>query len=210
MKVIVCSLPRSAIASGLLCLLAFPFAVTGETAVTSKGVRQALGVERARYHLTASDNPEVKHGYALLYALASDETQVDQVFLIKKGSPQLRDAMAQIAKAAKELQKDLEALRENDRATPFGPNGLPEIEVATRKMIRGEKQKRIVLGKAGEFERELLLSQCEGLTYGMSLLQTLADQDEQPSRQKMLRRHAETWRSLRQQIVGMVRATDGV
>ena len=117
--------------------------------------------------------------------------------------------MGKIAQEAKELKEDLESLRQDGGSTPFGSNGLPAIEVATRALIRGEKQKRILAGGPGVFERELLLSQCEALTYGMGLLQSVAEKDPNSARRELLKRHGEKWRELRRATSRLLQTAGG-
>lgn len=197
---------QMAASATLLCLWNAPFALA-EGVFSSKDVALPRA-ERSRHHVKEQDPTEVKNGYALLYALASDEAQVNLVFVIKKGSPALRNALEKIAQEAKELKEDLESLREEDGSAPFGPNGLPAIEVATRALIRNEKRNRILSGGPGVFERELLLSQCEALTYGMSLLHTVAEKDPNAARRELLKRHAEKWRVLRRETSRLLQVAD--
>ncbi|HEY8967335.1 MAG TPA: hypothetical protein VIM58_12870 [Candidatus Methylacidiphilales bacterium] len=163
----------------------------------------------ARFVLEREGN-DLREGYALLSALADDEAQVDKVFYIKWGNPDpFKDLIHDVAAEAQSLQKDLSSFRHgatpgghdpDGGVAPYGPKGLPVVEADTRKAIAGYKQKRILSGTRPLFQKELLISQYEGLTYGTCLLETLAEKDANPVRSRLLRRHALAWADLRQRV----------
>ena len=191
-----------------LALLALPLSVKGE----GPGQETAHEETQGGRFVLERESSILREGYALLYSLTSNEASVDKVFFIKNGSPALRETIKAVAEEATSLQHDLEAFRTSGThagigLSPYGSTDLPPVEADTRKAIATMKQHRILGGSRPLFEKELLLSQCEGLSYGTCLLQTLSEQDHNPVRSRLLRKHALAWADLRQRVVDELTAT---
>ena len=192
-----------------LALLALPLSVKGEGPSREASHEETQG---GRFVLER-ESASLREGYALLFALASNEASVDKVFFIKNGSPALRETIKAVAEEAASLRHDLEAFRSagthggNLGLFPYGDGDLPPVEIATRHQIATQKRQRILGGARPLFEKELLISQCEGLSYGTCLLQTLSEQEHNPVRSRLLRKHALAWADLRQRVVSELTAT---
>lgn len=198
-------LPRAFVPSVIaLCLIA-PLRGQGQVSPSTKeAASPPLRTERVSAHLRGQDKTELMNGYRLLYDLAQNETQVDKVFIIKKGISPLEETIKKIAEAARKLEKDLESVARYDSVEPFGPSALPPVEIATRKSIADFKRNRILSGSPAQFQKELLVSQIEALTYGSNLLDTLIATDPNPTRVQILQRHVARWKNLRQEIFNLI------
>ncbi|SDU13021.1 hypothetical protein SAMN05444156_2135 [Verrucomicrobium sp. GAS474] len=205
---LICAARRAGQRSGAtalaLSLLILPVGLRAETAPGSKpSVSTQQEKTRGARFFPEKEPRDLREGYALLSSLVDDESNVDKVFFIKSGSPALKETIKAIAEAAKALQTDLASFRDGG-LHPYGATDLPPLEGETRKAIADHKQKQILGGSRPVFEKELLLSQYEGLSYGTCLLQTLAEHDDSPSRSRLLRHHALVWADLRMRVFNQI------
>jgi hypothetical protein len=146
------------------------------------------------------------HGYALLFALLSDEKDVAKLLVIKRERVELRELIKTISETAARGHRDLENFAKTDRSIDLHKQGLPSAESATRAAIARVKGKDLVTEGSKEFELQLLLSQNEALTYGMHLAETVAKAEPNSERAKYLRQFASDLGQLQRKVMAMLLA----
>jgi hypothetical protein len=145
-------------------------------------------------------------GYYLLHHVASDETQVPLLLIIKTAPPALKDYADQISRTGKETVAALERMQQGDASLQFDKNPLPQIEQDVRDSIKADKQHQLLFGtKNSEFVRALLISQIEASTYALNLGKVLADQENDPDRVKTLRHLSAKWLERRNEAFRILR-----
>src|SRR5688572_14694669 len=102
---------------------------------------------------------ENSHGYALLFELLGDEKNVSKLLLIKRERPELRDLVQDVAQRCGTAHEELERIAKADAALNLKTNGLPAVEIETRKAIGKTKAKQLLTESGEEFELRLLIAQ---------------------------------------------------
>jgi len=134
---------------------------------------------------TTTDLPR-RQGYALLYALVTDESKVDGILILKDASPGTKEAIKSIAARTKRAKEDLEALADADSTLKLDAADLPAVEEETRNTISSQTAKLLLTSSGDAFELNLLLTQYEALKYLSALAQALAEREPAGPRKVML------------------------
>lgn len=146
------------------------------------------------------------HGYALLFALLSDEKDLSKLLIVKRERAELRDLIKAISETAARGHQQLEAFAKADRSLNLLKQGLPPAESTTRASISRATAKELMAGSGKELELRLLLTQNEALTYGMHLAETVAKAERDPQRTKYLQQLAGELGQLQRRVVAMLLA----
>jgi hypothetical protein len=112
-------------------------------------------------------------GYALLFSLSGDESDLSKLKWIKHEGGEVKMLMDAIAATNRAVHKKLAGWQDIDTRD----DKLPAAEKAARKAISHFKTSKLLHSKGNELEVELLLSQNEALTYGAHLALVLSTSD---------------------------------
>lgn len=165
-----------------------------------------VGCEAFRTAPKTQPQPEpgdVEHGYALLFDLMGDESDVAKLRFIKHERPEVKELVKEISKTCGEAHKQLEAFGKADPGLNLKLLGLPAAEVETRKAIGKTKEKALLTDKNKEFEIQLLLSQSEALMYGAHLALVTALTERQAERARFLQMLSGDLTRLQKKVVDM-------
>ncbi len=142
---------------------------------------------------------EMSHGYALVHTLASKNSGVDKILIIRGAPTPTKDIINRIAAMFGELDGTLRDWADSDPALVLDHRGLPVIEAASRETVEQSMTQEMLWG--GDFELRLLMSQTESLNYGWGLLSALAGREKDEKRSKTLSEYARQCQSLRKQVI---------
>ena len=161
---------------------------------------------KAKPDLQNQSSTVVAHGYALLFDLMGDESNVSKLLIIKREHKVLQGLVKEISKTCGEAHKRLKDFGKMDRALNLKDQGLPPAEVAARKAIGKTKAKALLTDHGKDFEIQLLLSQSEALTYGSHLALITAEADGNPQQAQFLRELSQELTRLQANVVAMISA----
>jgi hypothetical protein len=170
------------------------------------GVGAALAFPTAHAGEASQRQEKLNGGYYLLHHVASDESQLPLLLLIKHAPPEVKDYADRISRTGKETVAVIERLQRGDASIQFDKNPLPAIEQDTRDSIKADKQHQLLFGtKDAEFVRALLVSQIEASTYALNLAKVLAEQEKDPDRVTTLHHLSAQWLEMRNQAFRLLR-----
>jgi hypothetical protein len=139
-------------------------------------------------------------GAALAWGLFADNAAVDAAISLKSVSPATAELVREIAAESRRIASLLEAMALRE-SLPLDSAGLPEAEVAVRRRLREQATWELLAGRGERFERRLLLSQVEALSYGAALLGWLASNAPDSADAASIRAGADTVAALRQRAI---------
>ena len=149
------------------------------------------------------------NAYSLFYDLLQDERHLSKLLIVKRDRRELNQLVKKISQTAADAADRLKALAKSDRSLDLLSTSLPPGEAATRKAIADTK-KRELLGRSGwEFERTLLLTQMEALSYGSHLATVAAKHDANPDRSAYLSALSQSFDTLREEVARLLFQTQG-
>lgn len=151
-----------------------------------------------------ADEVALDHGYALLYATISDESQVDKVLIIKNPDAPVADLLKAIARFATTAKNRLEALSKEEPMIALQNQGLPVVEASTREAISDTTSKGIVFGGGRKFEFRILLTQHQALDYVTHLADTLGKREPREDRRQYLEKLASDARALHERVIALL------
>jgi hypothetical protein len=132
-------------------------------------------------------SPATSRGYALLYALMSQEKQLSRLLAIKSERDDFGALVQDIADTCERAHARLEELAEADPSLDLENTGLPPAEIDARKGIQSARTKQLLAASGEEFEIQLALMQNEALTYASHLTEVLARAEPDETRLEFAR-----------------------
>ena len=129
-------------------------------------------------------------GYSILYTLASEQSNVNKILIIKSASAKVSAEIKQIAEVFSQAKKQLDEFAKEDGSLNFKMSHLPSMEEKTRAAIASTTTKDLLFSSGKAFELRLLLTQVQALDYASHLADQLADQDGNPKRKEFLMQFA--------------------
>jgi hypothetical protein len=142
---------------------------------------------------------------ALLADLLGDEKNLSKILIVKHHSDELAKLVKDISQTAGDGAKMLDDLAKADPGINLKGTGLPPGEAATRKAISKTKESLLLHSKDAEFEFQLLLTQSEGLNYGVHLAMVAAENEPQAERVRDFLRISAQLRELDERVLAMLR-----
>lgn len=124
--------------------------------------------------------------YSLLYQLLNEEKNVHLLLIIKREQNDVKSLIKKISDASSTGAKLLEEFARKDPSLRLDDIRLPPGETATREAIASTKKKELLGRKDDEFERTLLLTQIQALSYAWHLAKVAGDNESQPDRASAL------------------------
>src|ERR1051325_31144 len=112
-------------------------------------------------------------GYSLLYELASKQSNVDKILIVKHAHPKIAALIKEIAQTFGQGKDQLESLAQKDPRLSLKSIHLPPLEQKTRESIEATTTKTLLFASGKEFELQLLLTQVQALDYASHLAKTL-------------------------------------
>jgi hypothetical protein len=146
-----------------------------------------------------------RRGYALLHQLLEQEQHVAKLLVVKDETDALDRVIGDIADTTARAREDLEDLAGAAPAVALEDTGLPADERSARESIAAARRDRLLATSGREFERELLLSQNEALTYGAALADVLSRSEANPERLAFVRRLWRDLTRLQRDVVALIR-----
>jgi hypothetical protein len=143
---------------------------------------------------------------ALLADLLGDEKNLSKILIVKHGSDELAKLVKDISQTSGDGAKTLELLVKTDSGLDLKRTNLPPGEAATRKAIAKTKESILLHSKDAEFEFQLLLTQSEGLNYGVHLAMVAAQNEPSAERVRDFLRLSTQLRDLHERVLAMLRA----
>jgi hypothetical protein len=143
---------------------------------------------------------------ALLADLLGDEKNLSKILIVKHGSDELAKLVKDISQTSGDGAKTLELLVKTDSGLDLKRTNLPPGEAATRKAIAKTKESILLHSKDVEFEIQLLLTQSEGLNYGVHLAMVAAQNEPNAERVRDFLRLSTQLRDLHERVLAMLRA----
>ena len=143
-------------------------------------------------------------GYSLLYTLASKESDVNKILIIKSASAKVSAEIKQIAEVFGAAQKQLDGFAKEDGSLSFKMSHLPSMEEKTRAAIASTTTKDLLFSTGKALELRLLLTQVQALSYASHLADQLAAQDGNPKRKTFLTEFSKQCVQHHKQVVDLV------
>ena len=143
-------------------------------------------------------------GYSLLYTLASKQSDVGKILILKSASPKVSAEIKQIAQVFSQARKQLDGFVKEDGSLNFKMSHLPSMEEKTRAAIESTTTKDLLFSSGKAFELRLLLTQVEALDYASHLANQLAAQDGNPKRKEFLTQFAKQCEQHHKQVVDLL------
>lgn len=144
-------------------------------------------------------------GYALLFQLLGDESNVSKLLIVKKERSELHDLIKEISRQASAAHKSLEQIAKR-AGINLRDQQLPAVESATRESIGKEKAKQLLGARGDELEFRLLLTQNEALTYASHLARVIASVETDPKLKELLLATSAEFDELRGRVMRMLSA----
>ncbi len=145
---------------------------------------------------------ESRQGFALLYNLAGQQSELRDIFVIKHAGDEVKQIGHDISELNAEIHKALEKRFPGDTGVKKWGDGLPTAETQSRGFIQSVVTKRLMDRSGEEFETELMLTQTSALDYTSALLALLADVEKDNDFKKQL----ESWNKTVEKLQRRVRA----
>ena len=125
-------------------------------------------------------------GYSLLYELASKQSDVDKILMVKHAQPKIAALIKEIAQTFVQEKGELELFAQKDSGLSLRSIHLPPLERKTRESIESSTTKTLLFSSGKEFELQLLLTQVQALDYASHLARSLGGQDNNKARKAFL------------------------
>jgi len=132
----------------------------------------------------AESKQHIREGYALLYALASQEKDVDGLLKIKKTSPKNQKVIEEIALVNRDILQSLESWAQNDPEKTVSQSGLPDLEMRSRDLIKKKVTWQLLLSGRRESVKMLMMAQHQALIYESCLLKAIQESEHNKERKK--------------------------
>jgi len=139
----------------------------------------------------AEPKQPIQEGYALLYALANQEKNVDRLMRDHGTSPRSQEVMEEIARVNRDLLGSLERWAQDDPARSGSRSGPPDLEAQGRDLMRQEVTWQLLLSGKRESAKTLLLAQHQTLIYESCLLKAIRGSEGCKERRKETGEYAE-------------------
>jgi len=143
-------------------------------------------------------------GYSLLYTLASKQSNVGKILIIKSANAKVSAEIKQIAEVFSQAKERLDGFAKADGSLNFKMSHLPSMEEKTRAGIETTTTKDLLFSSGKTFELRLLLTQVEALSYASHLAGQLAAQDGNAKRKEFLTQFAKQCVQHHQQVVDLL------
>jgi hypothetical protein len=143
---------------------------------------------------------------SLLHQLLEQQRNVDKLLLIKKESTETHRLIKAIASASATGARRLESFAAKDASLRLDQMALPVGEIAVRDAIASTKTKELLTPFNPHFERNLLLTQVEALSYAWHLAKIAAVNEPAPARAQYLTALSDEMKQLHQQTVSLMEA----
>ena len=149
-------------------------------------------------------------GYAILYELLNDESQVAELFVIKSASEPVKAVINDIQAAAKDGVTMLKNMATNDGFINLTETGLPNIAKQTRERIIWATTGQLLLASGKNFELQLLITQLKAAHYAQYLADAMAAAEDNKDYRKQLKDLADRFGKLNQRVEALltVKAAD--
>ena len=139
--------------------------------------------------------------YSLLYQLLDEEKNVHLLLLIKREQNDVKILIKKISDASSTGAKLLEEFANKDPSLKLDEIRLPPGETATREAIAFTKKKELLGRKGEEFERTLLLTQIQALSYAWHLAKVAGENESQPERASALASLSKDMENLHREVL---------
>src|ERR1041384_3343640 len=97
-------------------------------------------------------------GYSLLYELASKQSDVDKILMVKHTQPKIAALIKEIAQTFVQGKGELEHFAQKDSGLSLRSIHLPALERKTRDSIESSTTKTLLFASGKEFDFQLLLT----------------------------------------------------
>lgn len=156
-------------------------------------------------------NPVRDHGYALLYDLMKNESQVGGILKIKSVSPPVEKAIKDIQAASKSALDVIEKLnpksaqaKDDSKNQKLTVTALPEAEVKTRSSIQMATTAQLLMASGDKFQKRLLLTQVEATNYASHLAKIIGQAEDRSQAQQAMKQISERFSELHKQVQEML------
>lgn len=153
----------------------------------------------------AASYEHIREGYALLYALASQEKNVDALLKVKKTSSQNREIIQEIAQVNRDILQSLAAWERNDPHKTVSGGDLPDLQARSLDRINKRVTWQLLLSGRRESIKTLLLTQYQSLIYEACLLKAIHESESDQERKQQTERYAARLDRLADQVACRIR-----
>ncbi len=143
---------------------------------------------------------------SLLHQLLEQQRNVDKLLFLKKESAETHRLIKAIASASATGARRLESFAAKDASLRLDQMALPAGESAVRDAITSTKTKELLTPFNPHFERDLLLTQAEALSYAWHLAKIAAANETAPARAQYLTALSDEMKQFHQQTVSLMEA----
>jgi hypothetical protein len=157
-----------------------------------------------REHFSSAARQVRNNAYSLLYDLLKDEQHVSKLLIIKRDRRELHHLIKRVSATAKEGAEQLQKFAKQDASFNLEATELPPAEQAARKAIADTKRKKLLASSGAEFEKNLLLTQAQALSYAIHLAQVAAKEDDDEPRLRFLSGFRMRLEDLYEQVVQLL------
>jgi len=153
----------------------------------------------------ASSNHHIREGYALLYALASQEKNVDSLLTIRKTCSENQEIIQEIARVNRDILQSLASWERNDPHKTVSEAGVPDLQSRSLDMIKSKVTWQLLLSGRRESIKTLMLTQYQSLIYEACLLKAIHESENNQERKQQTEQYAARLDSLANQVACRIR-----
>jgi len=143
-------------------------------------------------------------GYALLYKLMSDESNVSKLLIIKHADEPIHGLVKEISDFAKDAKKQMDEFKKADGALSFDASGLPAAEQEARELTSKTDAKELLTSSGKVFELRLVFTQAQAMGYGADLSKAMETHEDNPSCKDFLTSVAQRCGQFRDRLMGVL------
>jgi hypothetical protein len=125
-------------------------------------------------------------GYAILYDLMGDESNVSKLLIIKHADEPIAGLIKEIAAAAKAAKKQMDEFAKSDVGLAYDNSGLPAVEEASRDHTAKVDAKQLLTSSGKSFELHLVFTQSQATSYAAEIAAALEAHEDNPGRKAFL------------------------
>ncbi len=149
-------------------------------------------------------NPHLLEGYALLYALASREKDVDRLLHDGVASTRGQEVIEEIAQVNRDLLRSLQQWAMEGAEHTLCDTGPLDLETYSRESIRSKVAWQLLLSGRGECTKTFLLAQHQALVHEAGLLRAIHGSDGCKERKAKSAEYAERLERLSARVAEMI------
>jgi hypothetical protein len=143
-------------------------------------------------------------GYALLYKLMQDESNVEKLLYFKHADEPIAGLVKEISTFANDALRQLDDFSKADKHLTYDINALPAVERQTRELTAKADAQALLTSSDKPFELNLVFTQSQAMGYGTDLAKASVQYETDPARKAFLTSVSKRCEQYRQRLMSML------